>query len=61
MEAQDALIEYLHSTRNSQYLDAKNMHNSKFAQVPWKVAEKFKKEKDAKQSLRRLFCDHPID
>ncbi|KAJ0611070.1 putative transcription regulator mTERF family [Helianthus annuus] len=60
IEAQDALIEYLHSTRNLQYVDAENIsrNSPNFLE---KLLKSVENEKDAKQSLRRLFCYHPIN
>ncbi|KVI03521.1 transcription termination factor MTEF18, mitochondrial-like [Cynara cardunculus var. scolymus] len=59
-EAQDALIEYLHSTRSLQYLDAENIgrNSPKFLENLLKGVEN---EKDAKQSIRRLLRYHPIN
>ncbi|KAK1428820.1 hypothetical protein QVD17_17660 [Tagetes erecta] len=60
LEAQEALIEYFHSTRNFQYLDAENISRNSpyFVQ---KLLKSVKNDKDAKQSLRRLFCYNPVN
>lgn len=59
-EAQDALIEYLHSTRSLQYLDAENIgrNSPEFLE---KLLKSVETEKDAKQSIRRLLRYHPIN
>ncbi|XP_076942329.1 transcription termination factor MTEF18, mitochondrial-like [Bidens hawaiensis] len=59
IEAQDALIEYLHSTRNLQYSDAENISRNSPTFV--KKLVKSVENKDVKQSLRRLFRYHPVN
>nr|GEY15425.1 transcription termination factor MTEF18, mitochondrial-like [Tanacetum cinerariifolium] len=60
VEAQDVLIEYLHSTRSLQYSDAENITRNS-PEFLGKLLKGVENEKDAKQSLRRLLCYHPIN
>ncbi|KAK9057693.1 hypothetical protein SSX86_022529 [Deinandra increscens subsp. villosa] len=60
MEAQDALIEYLHSTRNLQYSDAENISRNS-PHFLENLLKRVENEKDVEQSLRRVFCYHPIN
>nr|XP_043611242.1 transcription termination factor MTEF18, mitochondrial-like [Erigeron canadensis] len=60
VEAQDVLIEYLHSTRSLQYSDAENISRNS-PEFLEKLLKDVENEKDVKQSLRRLLCYHPIN
>ncbi|PWA82434.1 Mitochodrial transcription termination factor-related protein [Artemisia annua] len=60
VEAQDALIDYLHSTSSLQYSDAENISRNS-PEFLGKLLKGVQNEKDAKQSLRRLLCYHPIN
>ncbi|XP_071717914.1 transcription termination factor MTEF18, mitochondrial-like [Rutidosis leptorrhynchoides] len=59
-EAQDALIDYLHSTRSLQYLDAENISRNSPMFLE-KLLKSVENEKDVKQSFRRLLYYHPIN
>lgn len=63
-EAQSALLEYLHSTRSLQFLDADNMcKNSPFFLQDLLTRVQIQKDnkRDLKKSITRYLCYHPIN
>ncbi|XP_059659648.1 transcription termination factor MTEF18, mitochondrial-like [Cornus florida] len=59
-EAQAALLEYLHSTRSLQYMDADDMSRNSPLFLE-KLLKKFKNEVDVGWSITRLLRYHPIN